>query len=168
MNNVLASPMRSLILGLLIVVAILAIWIALSGVDSIGFTSFLLRAVHIVAAMIWVGMIWFVNENATTSGDGRLSSPFDTLSAFNAVNNGTGNNPAAGDNIFLYESSTNYTGPVTLLDNQRLIGQDARDSLATITGLSRPSGSAPFPTMSTVNAPRIFSTLKSKRQKTNS
>jgi uncharacterized membrane protein len=46
---------------LLIVVAIIAVWVALSGVDAIGFTSFLLRAVHIVAAMIWVGMIWFVN-----------------------------------------------------------------------------------------------------------
>jgi uncharacterized membrane protein len=61
MNNVLSSPAKSLTLGLLIVVAIIALWVALSGVDAIGFTSFLLRAVHIVSAMIWVGMIWFVN-----------------------------------------------------------------------------------------------------------
>ena len=61
MNNVLASPAKSLTLSLLIVVAIIAVWIAMSGVDTIGFTSFLLRAVHVVSAMIWVGMIWFVN-----------------------------------------------------------------------------------------------------------
>ncbi|MGH3087171.1 MAG: beta strand repeat-containing protein, partial [Rubrobacteraceae bacterium] len=104
------------------------------------------------------GMIWFVDENATAAGDGRLSSPFDTLSAFNAVNNGNANNPASGDNIFLYESSTNYGGGVTLLANQRLIGQDASQSLATITSLTRPSGSAAFPTMSTVNSTKSIIT----------
>ena len=35
-----------------------------------------------------------------------------------------GNNPAAGDNIFIYESSTAYSGSLTLLNNQKLIGQD--------------------------------------------
>jgi hypothetical protein len=60
MNNVLSSPAKSLTLGLLIVVAIIAVWVALSGVDAIGFTSFLLRAVHIVSAMIWVGMSWAI------------------------------------------------------------------------------------------------------------
>ncbi len=61
MKNILASPVRSLTLGILAAIAVLAIWIATSGVDRIGFVSFLLRWVHIVAAMIWIGMIWFVN-----------------------------------------------------------------------------------------------------------
>ena len=61
MKDTLASPTRSLILGLLIALAILAAWIVNSGVDRIGFTSFLLRWLHIASAMIWVGMIWFVN-----------------------------------------------------------------------------------------------------------
>ena len=61
MTNTLASPTRSLILGLLIALAILAVWLVNSGVDRIGFTSFVLRWLHIVSAMIWVGMIWFVN-----------------------------------------------------------------------------------------------------------
>ena len=51
------------------------------------------------------GMVWFIN-NAAGAGDGRLSSPFNTLAAFQAVNDGVGNHPANNDNIFLYESTT--------------------------------------------------------------
>ncbi|HEX8076971.1 MAG TPA: Ig-like domain-containing protein, partial [Chthoniobacterales bacterium] len=97
------------------------------------------------------GMVWFINNNAG-AGDGRLSSPFNSLAAFQAVNDGVGNHPAAGDNIFIYESSTAYTGPVTLLDTQKLIGQDATASLSTITGLTPPTSSAPFPTTDSGNA----------------
>ena len=61
MKNILASPARSLALGLAISLAILIVWIVGSGVDRIGFTSFVLRWVHIFAGMIWIGMIWFVN-----------------------------------------------------------------------------------------------------------
>lgn len=101
------------------------------------------------------GKIWFVNTNAgapgTSPGTGRLTNPFKTLAAFNTANTGTGNNPAAGENIFLYESATDYTGPVTLLSNQRLIGQDAAASLLTITGLTQPSGTDPLPAMNSGN-----------------
>lgn len=61
MKNVLASPVKSLTLGLLMSALILAAWIAVSRIDGVGFVSFLLRWVHIVAAIIWIGMIWFVN-----------------------------------------------------------------------------------------------------------
>src|SRR5262249_36201220 len=91
------------------------------------------------------GMLWFIDNNQGTAGDGRLSSPFNTLAAFQAVNNGTGNHPAANDNIFLYSSATNYVGPVTLLNGQKLIGQGATSSLSTITGLTPPTGSAALP-----------------------
>jgi Domain of unknown function DUF11/HYR domain/Calx-beta domain len=97
------------------------------------------------------GMVWFIN-NSAGAGDGRLSSPFNTLSAFQAVNDGASNHPAANDNIFLYESGTAYAGPVTLLSGQKLIGQDATATLATITGLTPPSGSAGFPAMNSGNA----------------
>ncbi len=98
------------------------------------------------------GMIWFVNNNAAlcttlAAGCGRLSNPFSTLAAFNALNNGTGNNPADNDNIFIYESATPYTGGVILRSGQKLIGQDSSASLATITGLTPPVGSAPLPAM---------------------
>lgn len=98
------------------------------------------------------GMVWFINNNASSciaAGCGRLSNPFSTLAAFQALNTGAGNNPAANDNIFVYESATAYTGPVTLLNGQKLIGQDSSAPLAALTGLTPPSGSASFPAMNT-------------------
>jgi hypothetical protein len=100
------------------------------------------------------GMIWFVNNGgaACTSranGCGRLTHPYSSLAAFNAENNGTGNNPGAGDAVFLYESASAYTGPVTLLANQKLIGQDAGASLSTITGITPAAGSDALPAMNT-------------------
>ena len=61
MKGILASPAKSLALGLAISFAIVALWIYVSGVDRIGFMSFLLRWLHVVGAIVWVGMIWFVN-----------------------------------------------------------------------------------------------------------
>jgi hypothetical protein len=101
------------------------------------------------------GMVWFVNNNATTpctkraDGCGRLSTPYSTLAAFQAENNGTGNNPAAGDNVFLFQSASTYDSPVTLLAQQKLIGQDAGSSLSAITGITPSKGSLPFPEMNT-------------------
>ncbi len=89
------------------------------------------------------GMIWFVNSAAPAGGDGRIGSPYNTLAALAGVNNGAGNNPATNDNIFLYAGS--YTGPLTLLNNQKLIGAGATASLAAITGLTPPPGSVAFP-----------------------
>lgn len=89
------------------------------------------------------GMIWFINASAQAGGDGRLSSPFHTVAAFNAVNNGTGSNPAQGQNIFIY--SGNYSGSLTLLNNQKLIGAGATSSLQTITGLTPAAYSAALP-----------------------
>ncbi len=91
-----------------------------------------------------VGIIWFINDNAG-AGDGRLASPFNSLSAFQAVNDGVGRHPAANANIFLYDSSTGYTGPVTLLNGQKLIGQDATSSLSAITGLTPGASSSTLP-----------------------
>lgn len=98
------------------------------------------------------GMIWFIDNNAASPGNGRLSSPFNTLAAFQAVNDGVGNHPAANENIFLYESAIDYAGPVTLLSGQKLIGQDATASLSTITGITPPAGSLALPAMNSGNA----------------
>lgn len=89
------------------------------------------------------GMIWFVNAAASAGGDGRFNAPFNSLAAFNSVNNGAGNNPAPGDVVFMYAG--NYAGPVTLLNNQRLIGQGATESFALSTGLTAPAGSVVLP-----------------------
>ncbi len=99
------------------------------------------------------GMIWFVNNNAAActtlaGGCGRLSNPFSSLAAFQALNNGTGNNPASGDNIFIFTGVGNYTGPLTLLSNQKLGGQGMTVSLSSFTGLTPPSFSAALPATS--------------------
>ncbi|HSS21263.1 MAG TPA: Calx-beta domain-containing protein [Pyrinomonadaceae bacterium] len=102
------------------------------------------------------GMIWFINNNAAActtlaAGCGRLTNPFSSLSAFAALNNGAGNNPAANDNIFVYESASDYVGPVTLLNGQKFIGQDSTASLSSITGITPPPESDPLPAMNSGN-----------------
>jgi hypothetical protein len=105
------------------------------------------------------GMIWFIDNNATActtlaAGCGRLTNPFSSLAAFAALNNGSGNNPAANDNIFVYERGTDYVGPVTLLSGQKFIGQDATASLASIVGTPATGSDAlppPNPTSAIVN-----------------
>lgn len=90
------------------------------------------------------GMVWFVNNNAASNGDGRLSSPFKLIT------NVTGT--AAGQTIFVYESATAYSGSITFLANQKLIGQDASQSLETITGLTpNATYSVQFPAMNSGN-----------------
>lgn len=90
------------------------------------------------------GIIWFINGGAQ-AGDGRLSSPFSSLAAFQAVNDGAARHPAAGDAIFLFDSAAAYAGPASLLAGQKLIGQDATASLAAITGLRPGTASAALP-----------------------
>jgi uncharacterized repeat protein (TIGR01451 family) len=99
-------------------------------------------------------MIWFINNTpgACASGcEGRLTHPFTSLSAFEAINgNGTTSggvviDPEAGDNIFVYTGSSNYTGPLTLENNQRLIGQGATSEIPTITGIAPVPDGDPLP-----------------------
>src|SRR4029078_4574125 len=47
---------------------------------------------------------------------------------------------AINDSIFLYSSGTTYTGGLTLLTGQKIIGQGASSSILAITGLAAPSG----------------------------
>lgn len=84
------------------------------------------------------GMIWFVNSAAGAPGDGRLTSPFNSLANFNAL---AADDP--GDNLFFYSGS--YAGTLTVLNNQRLLGQGATASLTTLTGLTPPAGSLALP-----------------------
>jgi hypothetical protein len=90
------------------------------------------------------GMIWFVDNNAGTNGDGRLGTPFNSLPNFVA---GAADDP--GDNIFLYrQTATSYTGGITLLNSQRLIGQGATGaSLAALAGLTPPADSPALPSI---------------------
>ena len=100
------------------------------------------------------GMIWFISNNsAAATADGRINTPFKTIAAFQAVNDGVGLHPKAGHAIFVSESSTAYDGNITLLNGQKLIGQDATTDLATITGYTAFTYSTPLlPILNSSNA----------------
>ena len=87
------------------------------------------------------GMIWFVNAAATCPCDGRLTNPFVDLTGAGSFDAVAADDP--GDNIFMYSGA--YTGGLTLLNTQRLIGQGASASLASITGITSPPFSDPLP-----------------------
>ena len=67
------------------------------------------------------GMIWFVNSAASCPCDGRLTNPFVALTGAGSFDAVAADDP--GDNIFLYSGA--YTGGLTLLNTQKLIGQGA-------------------------------------------
>lgn len=90
------------------------------------------------------GLIWFVDNSRGANGDGRLTSPFTCLVGSGCVDHAT----HAGDAIFVYSGSGAYAGGLTLGASQALIGQGARASLATITGLTPPSYSDALPATS--------------------
>lgn len=72
MRDLLSSPTRALLAGIGLAGAALVLWTTMERVDAVGFTSFLLRAVHVLAAMIWIGLVWFVNliqHRALAEGD---------------------------------------------------------------------------------------------------
>lgn len=90
------------------------------------------------------GAIWFINSAASPTGaNGTLAKPFTTLADFQLINDVSALPLETGHSIFLYTGS--YTGPVTLLGQQKLIGQGATESLLTVAGLPAPSGTNILP-----------------------
>ncbi|HEY9403901.1 MAG TPA: Ig-like domain-containing protein [Pyrinomonadaceae bacterium] len=79
--------------------------------------------------------IWFVKSGADPGGDGRLDTPFNCYTGTSVPTTGPtcfSDTAAdeAGDSIFLYDGS--YTGGYALLADQKLIGQGASASLASL------------------------------------
>ena len=88
--------------------------------------------------------IWFMNASAPAGGDGRLGSPFNCLvDGGGACYDDSANE--AGD--FIYVASGTYAngGALLLKATQRMIGQGATSSLATLTGLVNAADSPPLP-----------------------
>ncbi|HEV7591282.1 MAG TPA: cadherin-like domain-containing protein [Longimicrobium sp.] len=87
------------------------------------------------------GIAWFVDKGAA-AGDGRFGTPFNDLStAFAAATK-----PLANQPIFLYASGTSYTGGVTLLGGQRLVGAGATGaSFASVMGVTWPADAGAQP-----------------------
>ena len=61
MQSIIASPRASLWTGVGIAVAVLVLWVLTAGADGFGFFSFLVRLLHVLAAMVWIGLVFFVN-----------------------------------------------------------------------------------------------------------
>ena len=68
--------------------------------------------------------VWYIDNSFVGSGDGRSSSPYQSMAAFSVVNGSppSGSNPADGDTIFVAQGSGDYPGGVVLLNNQSMVG----------------------------------------------
>jgi len=92
------------------------------------------------------GMAWFLDNSLGPAGDGRSSSPFNTLAAFEAINgNGGVFDPGNGDSIFLAAGASDYTGGVSLEANQIFIGEGASQSLNNAMGIVFPLSGIALP-----------------------
>lgn len=81
-------------------------------------------------------VVWFINNAVSGPGDGRFTSPFNSIANFNSL---AADDP--GDYIFVYQGSGNYSGALTLLNNQQLIGHGVGISISP--NLSIAAGSRP-------------------------
>lgn len=88
-------------------------------------------------------VIWFVDDSAAPGGNGRLTAPFQTIGAADAVD-------AASQRIFLYSGT--YTQGITLNASEWLIGQGVTGSggtpFDTLFGITPPTGTIARPAIS--------------------
>ena len=61
MQSIIANPRASLWTGLVLAALILIIWVLTAGADGFGLVSFLVRLLHVLGAMVWIGLVFFVN-----------------------------------------------------------------------------------------------------------
>lgn len=61
MKAVLESPGRALLAGIAVAGLLVVLWLATGSADVRGLVSVLLRFIHVVAAMAWIGLIFYVN-----------------------------------------------------------------------------------------------------------
>jgi uncharacterized repeat protein (TIGR01451 family) len=77
------------------------------------------------------GRAWYVN-NAGANGDGRSTSPFNSLAPVNGAG-GAGDSDAINDVIYLFQGSGAYTTGITLENGQQLIGNGVDLVISTFT-----------------------------------
>ena len=61
MQSIIDSPRATLAVGAAIAAAVLVVWLIAAGADGLALTAYLMRLVHVLAAMVWIGLIVFVN-----------------------------------------------------------------------------------------------------------
>jgi hypothetical protein len=83
--------------------------------------------------------VWYVN-NSGANGDGRSSSPFNSLTPVNGAG-GAGDPDGPGDFIYIFTGAANYTTGIQLENNQQLIGNGV--ALVVNTFTLRAAGSRP-------------------------
>ena len=86
-------------------------------------------------------VIWFIDDNAAPGGDGRLTTPFNCFVGAGCFSATTSDDP--GDTIFLFNGA--YTAGYSFLANQKLIGQGAGATLASLAGVTVPTASDALP-----------------------
>jgi len=90
------------------------------------------------------GKVWFINNNAgacpAAPCNGRLTNPFVDTANFQAVNAGAAPTPQNNDAVFVYSSPNPYNGATTLRNGQRLVGQGATGTLATLGNVTAQNG----------------------------
>ena len=85
--------------------------------------------------------IWFINGDVAASGNGSLNSAFKNTSDFESAGS-----DGAGDCIFVYRASGfNYSSVITLLNNQKLIGEGSTTGLAAECAITVPPFSKTLP-----------------------
>ncbi|KAA3609215.1 MAG: hypothetical protein DWQ05_23045 [Calditrichaeota bacterium] len=99
-------------------------------------------------------MIWFVDASEAAGGDGRLTTPFNAFGGTNSFDSDAAD--AAGDAIFIADGS--YTGGVTLLNNQLLVGDGSSSHVDVVAGITLASGSMALPTLSGTDPVILHST----------
>ena len=95
-------------------------------------------------------VIWFIDNSAGGNNAGTLQHPFTSTAAYNSSGL-----PQADDHIYLAETGTNYAAGLTLLNNQRLIGEGAVGTLAGLTGITLPTHSNTLPALGAALNPTI-------------
>jgi uncharacterized repeat protein (TIGR01451 family) len=81
-------------------------------------------------------VVWFINNAVGGPGDGRFTSPFNSVANYTAL---AADDP--GDYIFVYQGSGAYGGALALLNSQQLLGHGVGLTLApnlAIAAASRP------------------------------
>jgi hypothetical protein len=91
--------------------------------------------------------IWFIQAGSGGTHVGTLANPFSDLKGaagtFSNVNDGGAGHPKDNDNVFMYNGS--YTGGLTLRNGQKLIGEGASATLASIAGVTPSTESNTLP-----------------------
>ena len=74
------------------------------------------------ASVVVSNRVWYVDNSLAAAGDGRSTTPFNTIAPLNTGGSADAKD-GAGDFIFVYQGTASYTGGLQLESTQKLYGQ---------------------------------------------